>query len=261
MRTRNLYLQSVQPYLTWFQEDDATGGLFCGRSFYSAGGRFQAEDVSTFARHGPLYELGQLLGIEPEGEGEPECGVLQARLGHAIGPTGGPVVEDLLLETRSRGGEPVPGCKSFPRHIVPWLRPFPGSPRTDQVGRCVEEWPAEVDVVEDHERLRLVAFVLDLVFYDYARFADAGRDATPQHQVGAKDAGLPDLPGGLDNAPFVIPQRIVGDPGSGNMGSAAVQAEFFPSALAGEADVSQAASNEEPAGERAEPSLARGFIE
>src|SRR5215204_899527 len=165
---RHLYLQSVQADLARLQPDDASGCLFPLRSLDPAGGRLQAEDVSPFARHSPLHELGQLLRIEPDGESEPERGVLHACSGQAVDPRGGTVIEDPLPETRYRGGELVPGFEPAPRHLVPRLRRFAGFSRTGQAGRLVEQRPAEVDVVEDHQRLRLETLVLYFVLDPYA---------------------------------------------------------------------------------------------
>ena len=72
-------------------------------------------------------------------------------------------------------------------------------------------------MVEDHQRFGIEALVLDLVFDPHAWFADVGPDAAPQDQVRAEHAGLPDLAARLQHAPFVIPERVVGDPGRGNI--------------------------------------------
>jgi hypothetical protein len=113
-----------------------------------------------------------------------------------------------------------------------------------QVGGLAEQGPAEVDVVEEHERFRVEAFVFDLVFDRDAWFPELGPDAAAKDQVRAEYAGLPDLATRLENAPFVIPERVVGDPGCGDVRRAAVQAELFAAAFARRPDISQATGDE-----------------
>ena len=89
--------------------------------------------------------------------------------------------------------------------------------RAGQVRALVEQRPAEVDVVEDHYWFRLEALVLDFVFDPYARFADAGGDAAAQNEVRTEHAGLPDPAPRLQHAALFVPERVVRDPGGGDV--------------------------------------------
>ena len=79
-------------------------------------------------------------------------------------------------------------------------------------------------------------------------------------EIRAEHAGLPDLAACLEHAPLLVPERVVGDPGRGEVRRATVHAESLAPALARWSDVPQAASDEKPAGERGEPALAPWFV-
>jgi hypothetical protein len=94
----HLDLQLVRSGLAGFEAYDSSGGLLCCWAFDPAGCRLEAEDVGAFTDHGPLDELGELLGSEPDREREPEIGVLQPCFCQAAGSRGGMVVEDPFLK-------------------------------------------------------------------------------------------------------------------------------------------------------------------
>ncbi len=106
----------------------------------SAGGRLQPEDVSPFARHGPLHELRQLFGAAPDRQDQTafERGVLEPRLGPASGTHLRTMEEDVLPEPRRRGREPVPSLQPASRFLVPRLRGLTGFAGTDEARGFVE---------------------------------------------------------------------------------------------------------------------------
>src|SRR5919112_5895335 len=171
------------------------------------------------------------------------------------------MVKDPFVEAWGRGWESVPGLETGSRRFVPWLGGSFGPSRAGQAGGFGEQGPAEVQVVEDHQGFGVEALVGDVVFDPQARLADAGRDAAAQHEVRPEDAGLPDLTAGLQHAALLVPERVVGDPGRGDVRGAAVQAELLAPALARRPHVPQAAGDEEATGERVQPALPPGFVE
>jgi hypothetical protein len=75
--------------------------------------RLETDHIGTFAGHGPLHEVGQLLWTEAHREGYPSLkrGIFQARLGPTLGVRPRAVVEDPLTKPRCRGSEGAPILK------------------------------------------------------------------------------------------------------------------------------------------------------
>src|SRR5215207_8463505 len=79
--------------------------------------------------HGPLHEVGQLLGAEAHREGYPpfQRRIFQARLGPPFHVRPRAVVEDALTKPRRRGREGIPVFKPFARLGVARLRRLSGA--------------------------------------------------------------------------------------------------------------------------------------
>jgi hypothetical protein len=105
--------------------------------------------------------------------------------------------------------------------------------------RRADDRIAEVAVIEDHQRLRPEARVLDRVADDERVSAEAGDDLPPQRQAFAAHRRLSDGPGDADLIVVADPLLGDGDVLGRNVADPAVQAELGAVDLGGDADVAE----------------------
>src|SRR5215210_7214893 len=142
-----------------------------------AGRWLETDHIGLFAGHGPLHEVRQLLWTEAHREGYPslERRIFEACFGPPLRVRPRTVVEDALAKPRRRGRERIPILKPLVSLGVPRLRRLPRVSGPHEACRLVQEGPAEVDVVEEHQGLRAVALVANGVLDLHAGARRCGR--------------------------------------------------------------------------------------
>jgi hypothetical protein len=222
-----------------------------------AGRRLETDHIGPFAGHGPLHKLGQLLWTEAHREGYPslERRIFEACFGPPLRVRPRTVVEDALAKPRRRGRERIPILKPLVSLDVPRLRRLPRVSGPHEACRLVQEGPAEVDVVEEHQGLRAVTLVANGVLDPHAGLADAGGDRARKDQVCSEHLAFAHFCARLEEAVIPFPPDLAREERGGCVGDPAVQPELLPTPLRRLADVLEPAGDEQPSSERPEPTL------